>query len=176
MILLRDMRESDIEDYVRWFTVDTEWMKWDAPWEAEAPASEADTRKEWAAYYQSMQALPESAVRWKFEIEWNGRHVGWVSRYTDLEYMENKDSIPAIGIDIPEKAVRKQGIGTEALASFIQYLREKGFSSIYTQTWSGNMAMLRVAEKLNFKPFFQANNYRTVEGKAYDAVTFKLDL
>ena len=32
-IILRDMTESDIEDYVRWFTTETEWSKTDAPWE-----------------------------------------------------------------------------------------------------------------------------------------------
>ena len=32
-IILRDMIASDIEDYVRWFTTETEWSKADAPWE-----------------------------------------------------------------------------------------------------------------------------------------------
>ena len=32
-IILRDMIESDIEDYVRWFTSETEGSKTDAPWE-----------------------------------------------------------------------------------------------------------------------------------------------
>ena len=35
-VTLRDMLESDIEDYVRWFTVEREWENWDAPWEKEA--------------------------------------------------------------------------------------------------------------------------------------------
>ncbi|MBP5490257.1 MAG: hypothetical protein J6Y10_06625 [Lachnospiraceae bacterium] len=35
MVELRDMTERDIEDYVRWFTTETEWMKTDAPWEFE---------------------------------------------------------------------------------------------------------------------------------------------
>ena len=34
-IILRDMIETDIEDYVRWFTAEREWEKWDAPWEKE---------------------------------------------------------------------------------------------------------------------------------------------
>ena len=34
-IILRDIIESDIEDYVRWFTVEREWENWDAPWEKE---------------------------------------------------------------------------------------------------------------------------------------------
>ena len=28
-MILRDMIESDIEDYVRWFTVEREWESWD---------------------------------------------------------------------------------------------------------------------------------------------------
>ena len=32
-IILRDMQESDIEDYVRWFTAETRWSEADAPWE-----------------------------------------------------------------------------------------------------------------------------------------------
>lgn len=50
MLILRDMRESDIEDYVRWFTKETEWGNWDAPWEA-FEASEEEERKSWTEYY-----------------------------------------------------------------------------------------------------------------------------
>lgn len=32
MVVLRDMKEADIDDYVKWFTSETEWAdKWDAP-------------------------------------------------------------------------------------------------------------------------------------------------
>ena len=34
-IILRDMRESDIDDDIRWNTIETEWALWDAPWETE---------------------------------------------------------------------------------------------------------------------------------------------
>ena len=35
VVVLRDMIESVIEDYVRWFTrpgEDNDWERWDAPW------------------------------------------------------------------------------------------------------------------------------------------------
>lgn len=32
-IILRDMTETDIADYVRWFTTETAWSNTDAPWE-----------------------------------------------------------------------------------------------------------------------------------------------
>ena len=48
-IILRDMIESDIEDYVRWFTVKREWETWDAPWEKENVDEETE-RTSWRKY------------------------------------------------------------------------------------------------------------------------------
>ena len=175
MIKLRDMLESDIENYVKWFTEDTEWGDWDAPWET-FETDEASERTSWTEYYESVKDLPPDLVRWKFEIECDGVHIGWVSRYFDLDYMENPENIPAIGIDIPRGEYRKNGNGTEALKQFIEYLRQNGFSSVYTQTWSGNYPMIRVAEKLGFKEVFRLKDHRTVNGKNYDAVTYKLEI
>ena len=175
MIVLRDMTEADIEDYVRWFTVDTDWMRTDAPWEPCGSTPEAE-RSGWTEYYESVKDLPEVVVRWKFEIEWDGKHIGWVSRYSDLEYMDNPGAIPAVGIDIPESGWRRQGAGTRALELFIRYLQSKGYRRVYTQTWSGNAAMLRVAEKLGFTPVCRMPDYRIVDGKAYDAITLLLEV
>jgi transcription initiation factor IIE alpha subunit len=36
-IILRYIRESDIADYERWVTTETEWCDWDAPWEDDNP-------------------------------------------------------------------------------------------------------------------------------------------
>lgn len=174
MIILRDMIESDIEDYVRWFTTKIEWMNFDAPWEEidENPSIENE-RKSWIEYYQSVKNLPIEELRWKFEIEYNGKHVGWVSRYFDLEYIENVEQIPAIGIDIPEKDIYNKGVGTEALKKFIEYLKNAGYEHFYIQTWSGNARMLHLAEKLGFSIFCVKKNHRTVNGNMYDAVTLK---
>ena len=34
-VILRDPIKKDIEDRIRWETVETEWLDWDAPWELE---------------------------------------------------------------------------------------------------------------------------------------------
>ena len=175
MVVLRDMIKSDVDDYVRWFTTDVDWMKMDAPWESEISSVE-DARKSWNEYYDSVSGAGSETVRWKYEIELDGRHIGWVSRYTYLEYLENPDGIPAVGIDIPETDVHGKGVGTEALGQFIKYLGENGFRSFYTQTWSGNAAMLRLAEKLGFREEIRKEGHRIVEGEAYDAITLRLDL
>ena len=33
-VILRDMREADIADEIRWNTLETQWAQWDAPWES----------------------------------------------------------------------------------------------------------------------------------------------
>lgn len=174
MVTLRDMTPSDIRDYVRWFTVCTSWMETDAPWENAVSTPEEELAG-WKEYYEAIRDLPADDVRWKFEIDWNGRHVGWVCAYTDLEYVENPHMIPAVGIDIPEADCRGQGVGTEALRQFVRYLGDKGYPRVYTQTWSGNTAMLRVAEKLGFTPICRLPGHRIVRGKTYDALTFQLE-
>ncbi|MBE7003784.1 MAG: GNAT family N-acetyltransferase [Ruminococcaceae bacterium] len=174
MVVLRDMTLSDVDDYVRWFTTDVGWMKMDAPWETEIGDPE-DERKSWNEYFKSVQGAPDDAVRWKFEIELDGRHIGWVSRYSYLDYLDNSEEIPAVGIDIPEEDVHNTGVGTEALRLYLDYLGEHGFRSFYTQTWAGNTVMLRVAEKLGFREVCRKEDYRVVDGEAYDAITLRLD-
>ena len=66
-ILLRDMIESDIEDYVRWWTIETKWMNFDAPWETEASDAETE-RTSWHEYYESVKNLSDDVRRWKFAI------------------------------------------------------------------------------------------------------------
>ena len=173
-IILRDMIEADILDYVRWFTEETEWMDFDAPWE-ECGSTPDEELKSWTEYYEAVKDLPKDVIRRKFEIESNGRHIGWVSRYTDLDYIENPDGVPAVGIDIPVVEARG-GAGTEALRLFISYLKDNGFTRVFTQTWSGNKRMLRVAEKLGFTEYARDTELRTVRGEKYDAVTLVLDL
>ena len=57
-IVLRDYRESDIEDEVRWNTLDTAWGDWDAPWEREEQFQTFDE----GAYRRVTQALREAGI------------------------------------------------------------------------------------------------------------------
>ena len=172
---MRDMIESDIEDYVRWFTVETEWGDWDAPWEP-LSLDEDKERRSWTEYYESVRSMPKETLRRKFEIECGGVHVGCVSRYTDLDYMENPEEIPAVGLFIPDVKKRRKGIGTAALTQFIEYLHANGYNAVYTQTWSGNIPMVKLAEKLGFREVCRKRNLREVRGAKYDAITWRLDL
>ena len=178
-IVLRDMIETDIDDYVRWFTTETEWAGWDAPWEP-VECDEAAQRAEWTEYFESAKQLSDDELRWKFEIEYNGRHIGWVSSYLineDYEWIaanhvkDGQKVHRVVGIDICEKSIWGNGIGTAALKAFIQYCVDNGSEEIYAQTWSGNERMLRCAAKLGFEVCGRNVGTREVRGARYDGLT-----
>lgn len=177
-IILRDMCESDIEDYVRWFTTEKEWAKTDAPWEP-IDSNQETERKSWREYYESVKDRPDDVLRYKFDIECNGKHIGWASAYQIDENYEWLDEAKegqtvylAVGIDICEADAWGKGIGTNALRAFINYYFENGVDEIYTQTWSGNLRMLRCAEKLGFVECNRNVGTREVDGMKYDGLTF----
>ncbi len=180
-IILRDMIESDIEDYVRWFTLEREWENWDAPWEKEDTSEETE-RTSWRDYYESVKALHDTTRRWKMEIVCNNRHIGWVSSYPIDENYEWIDEVKdgqtvyhAVGICICEPEIWGKGIGTNALRAFMNYYFENGVVELYTQTWSGNVRMLRCAEKLGFVECNRNIGTREVNGHKYDGLTFRLE-
>lgn len=111
-IILRDFIESDIEDYVRWFTKDIEWMGWYAPWENDKDYYEEMEKANWSNYYYNSLKEPDNRIRTRFEICINDEkktHIGWVSSYhSDNDYNYTKESVyRAIGIDIIPEQYRK---------------------------------------------------------------------
>ena len=151
------------------------------PWEKEDTDEESE-RGSWTKYYESVKLLPDTELRWKFEIEWNCRHIGWVISYMIDENFEwigadaivpNQTVFRAIGVDICEPDTWGNGIGTMAMRAFIKYYFEHGVNELYTQTWSGNTRMIRCASKLGF---IECNRYvgkREIEGMVYDGLTFR---
>lgn len=48
-------------------------------------------------------------------------------------------------------------------------------TEIYIQTWSGNERMVHIAEKMGFEECDRKKNFRTVRGRTYDGLTFRLN-
>ena len=168
-IILRDICQEDIDDYIIWYTVETEWQNWDAPWEKDDPIDTDIMR------YDMMENLEKSLpkVRKKFEIyHKEGKHIGWLSSY----HIDKMDDMLAVGIDIPNQNYRGKGLGEQALVCFISYLLNKNpYQEIYTQTWSSNIRMIKLALRLGFKEFDRKKDFRIINGEYYDGLTFKLD-
>lgn len=183
-IVLRDMRESDIDDEIRWHTVETDWALWDAPWEmAEVlctfdPEAHREEELKWIGVRKPDHRL-------SFEIDTaDGIHIGSVSAYCidesfDWHKMNTEDDRRkanwAVGIEINESSRWSNGWGTQALAAFVKYHLEGGYTNLYTQTWSGNIRMIGLAKKLGFVECCRKEKIRLVRGGEYDGLTFKLD-
>lgn len=185
-IVLRDMEERDIGDEIRWNTVQTQWALWDAPWEMEEelktfdPEAHRKKELEWIA-------KPKPDHRRCLEIDTcDGVHLGAVNCYCiddDCSWLEKapdteegrKAARWAVGLDICEPAYWNGGWGAQALAAFIRYHLDGGYTELYTQTWSGNVRMTALAEKLGFRECRRKEGIRQVRGETYDGLTFRLD-
>ncbi len=180
-IILRDMVEKDIEDWIRWYTTDNEWEQWDGPDLQSEPVDTALFRQESLA--QLSQPLPE--FRNFFELDGDGQHIGMVSSYpTDQEFQHIswKDARQSgifcwtLGIDICESKHWGKGYGRNALACFCKHFLDNGFDAICLQTWSGNLRMVRCAEAVGFVVCKRIVGNRHIRGGIYDSLTFRLDL
>jgi len=178
-LILRDFKEDDIAHYVRFNTIKTGWMDLDAPWEKPDTFDEKTEWHRWKEYYEHKKALPSDALKTRLQICENGssQPIGWVSSYPiDTNYRFSKNGERrAVGIVIPDKKNRGRGYGTKALSTYIDYLRKSGFSTLFTQTWSGNKPMIHLAKTLGFKECHRIKDARLVKGQYYDALTFRLD-
>ncbi|MBE5801007.1 MAG: GNAT family N-acetyltransferase [Clostridiales bacterium] len=183
-LILRDFEKSDIAKRIYWETVETEWQKWDAPWEHQS-FTEEQKRAESASFITGLEAFAEriaaksdADMRYSFQIDLKetGEYIGWISCYCiDAEYnYTDGDGHYAFGIDIPGMAHRGKGYGKEAFAAAIQYLFSCGMTEVYTQTWSGNKPMVALAASIGFQEVMRKKDFRTVDNTKYDAITFVL--
>lgn len=185
-IILRDMVEQDIEDDIRWNTIEKEWELWDEPWEQDEPFDLEQFRENQFSTLQQLERLKASGTfRWSLEIDFeDGTHIGAVdtylidSNYNRIAQKDLKNKQPfyyALGIAIFEPSYWSKGLGTQALTAYIQHHLDYNNDEIYLQTWSGNKRMIQVAKKLGFSICDSQENIRQVRGQYYDALTLKLD-
>ena len=183
-IILRDMCKADIEDEIRWNTTETDWAHWDAPWESEPDLLTFNPEEHRKKAFESL-AEPKDETRWGFEIETaGGIHIGAVNSYMideNYEWIPLSKAKPGekifrtVGLDICESSFCGKGFGTKALAAFISYYFENGEEELYCQTWSGNIRMIKCAEKLGFEVCRRKIDYREVHGERFDGLTFRLN-
>ena len=163
-VMLRDPHHDDLADYQRWFSVETEWAEWDAPW-GELPTALAMVDR----IRHKLQSGP-NGVRTRLEVCLDdGAHVGAVASYHDKQHFDALH----LGLDLYEPAYWGRGIGTQALKLWMAYLFEAhGASELFCATWSGNERMVRLAARCEFRELERRDAAREVRGNSYDALRF----
>ena len=172
-VYLRRFEKEDIDCMVNWFKNELDWQAWDAPWEDDDFNEESYRRNK----ALQLEKRLTSTLDFRLEImTLQGKHIGWVSYYfidKNYQYDPQGEDV-AIGIVIVDPNDRSHGYGKEALLLFMSLLKDKGYQGIHTQTWSGNLPMIKLAESLGFVEVNRFKNLRFVRGKTYDALTFKV--
>ena len=169
-ILLRDPILSDLEAFGYWMHPGHAWQKLDGPYNPRPPK----------------EAIPGILDKFKEAIEENNwpdlrprlfivdrienKYIGTVSSY----WISEETNWRAIGISIYDPELWGKGLGTEALGLWCQYLfdHEPKFVRLDARTWSGNIGMMKVAEKLGFTKEAVFRMARIVEGEYYDGLGY----
>lgn len=163
-VTLRPIKHQDIADYRRWLIDEPSPNDLDVSWDGDDDDE---------AYIQSLHNSvgKQRDIYYHLEVDdEEGQHIGWVSAY----FMDERTKL-CVGIDLPAAQQRK-GYGESALTLYIAYLFDHhDVDMIYTNTLSGNEAMIRLAEKIGFTVKHVAPSVITLRGQVYDGLRFGIE-
>ncbi|MEM0999466.1 MAG: GNAT family protein [Bacteroidota bacterium] len=169
-IVLRDWKMVDIPDLRKWHTGDPEWKQWDGPY---YPAMTEEERESW------LTTLQKYIHEEKFPLPRHG--LGIAERTTDRllggvsSYWQSKETYwLSVGINLFDPVTRGRGIGYEALGLWCEYLfaTREVLARLDCRTWSGNLSMMHLAEKLGFREEACFRKARIVRGTYYDGMGY----
>ncbi len=162
-VKLRDPRDEDVRDYVRWFRPGRAWMEWDGPWEWER-RSPTELMPRWVR--NLTPPFPEPRTRLEIESA-EGRHIGWVNSY----WIDEGGGWRDCGIVIAEEDAWGRGLGLRAFGLWVDYVIEAfDLPRIGMGTWSGNERMIHLALRTGMREEARFVDARLVKRKRYDAV------
>jgi putative hydrolase of HD superfamily len=169
-IVLRDMREDDLEAYAHWMHPQHRWHQLDGPYYAKTQPEEIPTLVE--DVRQRLRKAYKAPVRTRLAIA-EGRAdtiIGMVTRY----WISQETHWAAVGIAIWDDAHWGKGYGYEALGLWTDYIfiNEPDFVRLDLRTWSGNAGMMRLAEKLGYMLEARFRMARIVDGEHYDGIGY----
>lgn len=166
---IRSSISADIESYIHWYTVETEWLRIDSPWDDHQ--SDPDEIRE---RLTRILSRPKPEVWSRLQICLNYHiHLGSVSAYINEVNGEDRRYV---GIFIGEKNYWGKGLGEQALKLWLAYLFNiTSEESVFCGTWSGNIGMIKLAAKCGFVEIDRKKNLRQVNGQNYDGLTFQLN-
>ncbi len=165
-IKLRNITLSDVEDEINWFTINTNWMTSDTPWE---DIHKVDIQKFKQQTINYINSIDTSKFCNRLEIEVDGVHVGFVSSYP---YNNHR----AIGIEICNQEYQNKKIGRAALSQFLKYHFENNIFDIYLETHNKNLNMIKSSESIGFEIVEINHNYYNKDSISYDRVLLKLNV
>lgn len=169
-VRVRDLRVEDLPDYERWLLPGQRWQELDAPWERKADRAEVKRIILRLRAAIPAGALRDPRVRMTIAARDSDAFLGTVSWYWESEATR----WASVGIGIYDPYTWGRGYGYEALGLWCDYLLDSfpGWARIGCTTWSGNLGMMRLAEKVGFRLESRVRKARRLDRGDFDALGY----
>jgi len=169
-IKLRDMQLDDLQTYQHWLSGDFSWKKLNGPYYKKSKGDEVNqyiSKKEEAIKKGDLKTPRASMV---IADGASNEFIGTVSWYWQSE----ETYWLSTGLVIYDEAYWGKGLGYEALGLWSDYLFKNmpDIARLDLRSWSGNIGMMRLAEKLGYQLEATFRKARIVEGKYFDGVGY----
>jgi RimJ/RimL family protein N-acetyltransferase len=161
-VVLKEATPEDINELYYWKYEEKEQAakKWNGPYIPEENISKEEYRKQWMQ--EVFRDIPASLA-----IKSDGKAIGYVGAY----WVDKNTNWLETGIVIYDKNFWNGGYGSEAYQRWIDYLfASTDIHRLGMSTWSGNIRMMKVAERIGMKEEARIRNARIVDGEYYDAI------
>lgn len=159
-VVLKTIRKADLADLWQlvYSTENREWKKWDAP------------------YYPLVYKTMDEFIK-QFDLSLNKRLAIWVDGKligTVSYYWEHEASFwLEVGVCIYSPKYWRNGYGMESLSLWISHLfNTMPLVRVGLTTWSGNINMMKCAEKLGMKQEARLRRCRLWDDKYYDSIRY----
>lgn len=165
-IIIREIQEIDLEELweIAFADPKAEWRKWDGPYFNHAPYVKKDFFK-----HVGPNSFVQKENRWLIEVD--RKIVGTVSyHFVDGDLKQWLE----IGMTIYNPMYWNKGIGSKALIQWINHLfKEKAdLPHIGFTTWSGNLGMMKIGEKIGMKLEGQIRQVRYWQNRYWDSIKY----
>jgi len=169
-IQLRDWIIEDIPPYEKWLTGAHKWLEFDGPYYAKSTKEGAKEAALSLKKKIEKQAFPKVRNRVAIADINTNQLIGNISYY--WESIET--NWLCTGLVIFDENYWSKGLGFEAMGLWSQYLFDEipEIVRLDMRTWSGNIGMMRLAEKLGFTLEARFRDARIVKGKYYDSIGY----
>lgn len=169
-IAIRDWQLDDFEQYRYWMNGDFEWKKYNGPYYPQKTVEEVENQI--TVWSRQIERRARPRVRHNLAVVdlATNQLIGIVSRY----WQSTETNWLSIGIVIFDDKYWSGGIGFEALVLWCNYLWDAmpELVRLDLRTWSGNKAMMRLAQKLGFQLEARFRKARIVNDTYYDSLGY----
>jgi RimJ/RimL family protein N-acetyltransferase len=169
-VRLRDWTLEDLPAWAYWQQPHHEWYKYDGPWWGVPRSETLDGKNEEHRAKILAGDWPTPRTRLVIGDLGSDQFLGTVNRYWECK----ETNWLAIGIGIYDPQNWGKGLGFEALGLWTDHVFKAlpDLVRLGLGTWSGNVGMVRLAQKLGYLQEACFRKARIVRGEYYDAVGF----